>query len=309
MFEFACAHEVLRGPPPDLEMDWYELTIASETGRAVSTTDGLTVVVAAGLEAFTDAEMVVVPGWRQGPVPDAVASALRASHSRGARIVSICNGATALAAAGLLAARRASTHWRYAEQLKSEDPSVEVDVRSLYVDHGDVVTSAGAAAGLDMLLHLVRLDYGIEAANKVARGLVVPFHREGDQAQFIPRPVLAADDVRLARAIAFARNNLHRALRVAELADCAAMSVRTFHRSFSKTFGMNPQAWLSLERVSAAQSLLERADLGLAQVAEAVGFSGPDAMGLYFKRELGIAPGAYRRSFKDRDAGAAVVAE
>src|SRR5215467_416563 len=187
-FEFGIAVEVFGLPRPELDVQWYRFRVCSFEPGPVRATGGFLLYAAAGPAALRWADTIIIPGWRgdDEQPPDALLRALRAAHRRGARLVSICSGAFVLAAAGLLDGKRATTHWRYVDQLKARFPNVQVEPDVLYVDEGSILTSAGSAAGLDLCLHLVRLDYGAEVANSVARRLVIPPHRDGGQAQYIP---------------------------------------------------------------------------------------------------------------------------
>jgi AraC family transcriptional activator FtrA len=205
-----------------------------------------------------------------------------------------------LAAAGLLDGRRATTHWRYTERLGILYPSIRVEPDVLYVDEGDIVTAAGSAAGLDMMLHLIRRDHGGRICNLVARRLVIPPHREGGQAQFIMRPVPPVRNSRLAEVIAYLRANLAKPHRVQDLARMAAMmSERTFFRRFREAVGVAPMDWIASERVAAAKDMLEEGQLSVEQVAEACGFGAPETLRYHFRRAVGQTPAGYRRIFFD----------
>ncbi|HEY8581313.1 MAG TPA: helix-turn-helix domain-containing protein, partial [Capillimicrobium sp.] len=231
---------------------------------------------------------------------------LRAAHARGARVVSICSGAFALAAAGLLDGRVAATHWRYADELARRHPEVRVDRHVLYVDDGDVLTSAGSAAGIDLCLHLVRRDHGAAVANHVARRLVVAPHRDGGQAQFIEQPVAAfapADGgAAVARTMAWALERLDERLSLEQLAAHAHLSPRSFTRHFRRATGTSPARWLLDQRVQASLALLESTDTPVEQVGAAVGIPSPAAYRRHFARAMGVAPAGYRRAFRQRAA-------
>lgn len=236
-FETGIVTEVFGLPRPEFDVGWYELTVCAETPGAVRLVGGATLHTGHGLDAFAAAGTLIVPGVADvhaDPSP-ALTDALRAAHRRGARIVSICSGAFALAGAGLLDGRRATTHWRYADLLARRHPAVRVDPDVLYVDDGDILTSAGSAAGLDLCVHLVRRDHGPTIANAVARRLVVPPHREGGQAQFIEAPVPGdPEDDRLAASMSWALANLSAPITVDRLARRAHMSARTYLRHFAR---------------------------------------------------------------------------
>src|SRR4051794_32913999 len=233
-FESSIVIEVFGLPRPELGVPWYALSVCAAT--PVRTVGGLEVRAPYGLDRVAQAQTVVVPGVADvhGDVPDELVQALRSAHERGARIVSICSGALALAQAGLLDGRRATTHWRYATVLRERFPLVQVDPDVLYTEDDGVFTSAGSAAGIDLCLHLIRLDHGATVANAVARRLVVPAHREGGQAQFIEAPVTAdPDDDAVARSMTWALQNLGSPISLSGLAQRAAMSPRSFSRHFA----------------------------------------------------------------------------
>jgi AraC family transcriptional activator FtrA len=237
------------------------------------------------------------------PVAPALIGALRAAHDRGARVVSICSGAFALAAAGLLDGRRAATHWRYAGELQRRHPAVAVDADVLYVDDGDVLTSAGSAAGIDLCLHLVRRDHGAQVANHVARRLVVSPHRDGGQAQFIEAPVAPAPAPDpIARTMGWALERLDQPLTLPAMAQHAHLSPRSFTRHFRRATGTSPARWLLDQRVRASLELLEASALPVEHVGAAVGIPNPAAFRRHFARAMGVAPASYRRAFRTRQA-------
>jgi transcriptional regulator GlxA family with amidase domain len=245
---------------------------------------------------------VVVPAWKNveddRPPPELI-DALQRAHRRGARIMSVCSGAFALGHAGLLDGRRATTHWMYAERLATMFPSVEVDPRVLYVDEGDILTSAGTAAGIDLMLHVVRLDHGADVANTVARRMVVPPHRDGGQAQFVELPVApSADEDPLAGVLGWMLEHLDEPLPVEELAQQAAMSPRTFARRFRAVTGTTPHQWLLSQRILLAQRLLETTDDPVEWVAQRCGFGSAGALRAHFQRATSTSPLAYRRTFR-----------
>jgi AraC family transcriptional regulator, transcriptional activator FtrA len=297
-FELGVVVEVFGLERPELDVEPYELAVCAPRPGPLRAVGGFALDVEHGLEALRVADTVVVPAWPRlaDAVPAEVAAAVRGAHDAGARVVSICSGVFVLAAAGLLDGRRAATHWRHAALLRERHPRVAVDERVLYVDEGRVLTSAGSAAGIDLCLHLVRCDHGTAVANAVARRLVVPPHRDGDQAQFIERPVPPPGDDRLGRALAWGREHLGEAT-VAALAREAFMSPRTLARHVRAATGMSPQGWIAAERVRAAVALLEGSDAGIEEVAHAAGFASAASLRKAFARELGIAPAAYRRAF------------
>ncbi len=300
-FELGIVTEVFGLPRPELDVDWYDVTVCAPApevamlGRAVIRTPY-------GLSAFASGDTLIVPGVSDvhaQPSPELVA-ALRTAHRRGARIVSICSGAFALAGAGLLDGCRAATHWRYAELLARRYPSVTVDADVLYVDGGQVLTSAGSAAGLDLCLHLVRADHGAAIANAVARRLVISPHRSGGQAQFIEAPVVAeADDDRIVRTMEWAMSHLDTAITVDELARRAHMSTRSYLRHFRQCSGTSPMRWLIERRVQASLELLEATDASIEEIASATGFATATTYRHHFNAAMRTSPTAYRRSFRD----------
>ncbi|MFF1478428.1 GlxA family transcriptional regulator [Streptomyces sp. NPDC058301] len=298
-FELACAAEVFGAVRPDLP-DAYTFEVCTERPGPVPTTVGCPMLVEAGLGALETADTVVVPGWQPvgGAVPEAVLDALRAAHRRGARIVSICTGAFVLARAGLLDGRRATTHWRRTDQLATEHPEVEVDPDVLYVDHGDVATSAGSGAGIDLCLHLVRTDHGAAHAARIARSMVLPPHREGSQLQYAAPPVPArAADESLAPLLEWADARLHTPLTLDRLAAHAGLSGRTLARRFNGQLGVSPGQWLLRRRIDAARVLLEETGLPVEAIATRVGLASAVNLRRRFRTALGTTPGAYRRTF------------
>lgn len=297
-FEFGCAIELFALDRPELDVSWYEYAICGAEPGPLRAMGGLVVQVPHGLEVLERADTIVIPGWRDigEPPPPFLADALRRAWARGARICSICSGAFVLAHAGLLDGRRATTHWRYRAQLLASFPSIDVDPVSLYVEDGRIVTSAGSAAGLDMLLHLVRSDFGADVANRVARRLVVPAHRDGGQAQIVPRPVPDEGRNRIAHLLDWLRENLRAAHTVPSMAMEARMGARTFQRRFKERTGLAPLAWLVRERVGLAAQLLEsRPELALDSVAELSGLGSPESLRRHFRAHGLASPARYRR--------------
>jgi AraC family transcriptional activator FtrA len=251
------------------------------------------------MKRLASAGTIMVPGWRgvDTPVPLQIIEALRKAYSRGARLLSICSGSFVLAATGLLDGRRATTHWRYAEALQRCFPRIQVDPAVLYVDEGQILTSAGSAAGLDLCLHLIRRDYGPAAANQVARRLVIAPHRDGGQAQFLERPVDACERGSLAALMDKLRSRLHKPLSIANLARLAAMSERTFMRRFRAATGMTPGEWITRARVDRARELLESSALPMDQVAMRAGLGTSATLRHHFRRKVGVSPAEYRKRF------------
>lgn len=306
-FEMGIVTEVFGLRWPDLERSWYDLRICTEDAEPVGMVGGARLHTPYGLKEFARADTIIVPSVKDhtAPVSAELVAALRQAYRRGARVVSICSGAFALAAAGLLDGRRATTHWMYADALRSRYPRVRVDSAPLYVDGGGVFTSAGCAAGLDLCLHLVRNDAGAAVANAVARRLIVPPHRDGGQAQYIESPV-AVDktDDRIAQSMTWALEHLPQTLTIAGLADQAAMSPRTYLRHFSRCAGTSPIRWLITQRVQASLELLETTETPIEEIATAVGFDTAVTFRHHFRQAMHTSPAAYRRTFHSPASGA-----
>lgn len=284
----------------------YELVVASTEPGPVASSTGLALVATHGLEACCEAGTIVVPGISEHATPPGgtVLDALRAAHERGARLMSICTGAFVLGFAGLLDGRRATTHWHSAPELAERFPAVQVDPDVLYVDEGQVLTSAGVASGLDLCLHVIRRDHGAAVAAAMARRTVVAPHRDGGQAQFVRRPIGTAPADALPRAAgleptrAWAVERLAEPLDIAALARHASVSERTFARRFREETGTTPGRWLTDQRVAAAQALLERTDLPVEDVATQSGFGSAASLREHFARRTRTTPTAYRRAFR-----------
>lgn len=298
-FEFGCAVEIFGLPRPELGEHWYSfVTCAADAGemRAIG---GVKVTAEADLSVLATAGTVIVPGWRGADAmpSDELIAALRAAHAAGARLVTICSGVFVLAAAGVLTNETVTTHWRYADQLQAMYPRLTVDANVLYVDAGQILTSAGSAAGLDLCLHLVRRDFGPRVANQVARRLVMAPHRNGGQAQFIERPLQTHADDRLADVIARLGERIHEPFTIASMARIAAMSPRTFMRRFRDATGRSPADWLIDARLERARELLEETELSVDEIAERSGFGGSATLRHHFRRKMALSPLAYRARF------------
>jgi transcriptional regulator GlxA family with amidase domain len=279
------------------------VTCTPEPGE-VSTDADFTVNVPQGPQVLGDADTVIVPAavedyrpQQRGRLSPLVKAAL-AEVPTSARLASICTGSFVLAAAGLLAGRRATTHWKSCAELAALYPEIDVDPDVLYTDDRRVLTSAGVAAGIDLCLHMIRSDHGAEIANTVARGTVVPPHREGGQAQYIDRPVPDSDDSSTAAARAWAMEHLGESLTLEDLARQTATSVRTLTRKFRQETGMTPMQWLGQQRLQHARRLLERTDEPVDRIAAEAGFGTGTAMRQHFREALGVSPRAYRNTFR-----------
>ncbi|MFC5884314.1 helix-turn-helix domain-containing protein [Kitasatospora sp. CM 4170] len=305
----ACA--VFGIPQPDLADRWYRLRLCAETPDAAPPPRppggfGFSLRAEYGWDALAGADTVIVTsvpdacvtGERE--VPPALVAELRRAQRAGARMVSLCTGAFALAAAGILDGRRATAHWSHTADLARRHPAVTVDDSVLYVDDGTVLTSAGVAAGLDLCLHIVRTDLGAHVANQLARRLVVPAHRPGGQAQFVDLSVPVADDDGLAPVLQWATENLERPLTVDDLARRARMSPRTFFRRLQAATGTTPLQWLLNQRLARAQSLLEATDLPVEQIGERSGLGSATNLRRHFTARVGVSPTDYRRAFAAR---------
>jgi transcriptional regulator GlxA family with amidase domain len=277
----------------------YDYTVTAAAPGVIRTDAGLPIVVEAGLDRLSAADLGIVVCWDQTAVlpPAPVLDALRAIAERGGRVLSQCTGAFVLAAAGLLDGRRATTHWKWAAELASRYPAVSVDPGVLYVADGPVITSAGTAAGIDACLHLLRLEHGTAVANAVARRMVVPPHRDGGQAQYVPVIVSNAEDpANLAAVQQWALQHLDEPISVDDLAARALMSPRNFARQFAARTGTTPHQWLIGQRISRAQELLEHTGEPVERVAAECGLT-PLMLRRHFARRCGTTPQAYRRTF------------
>jgi AraC family transcriptional activator FtrA len=298
-FEFGCTVELFALERPELGVEWYDFAVCAAEPGPVRAMGGVTVEAPHDLALLARAATIVIPGWRDPDEtpPAALLDAIRAAYHRGARLCSICSGVFVLAAAGVLDGRQATTHWRYADRLARRFPEIEVLPDHLYVDSGQVITSAGSAAGLDMLLHLVRRDHGARIGNLVAQRLVMPPHREGGQAQYLPRPMAHDEEGRLSKLMEYVRAHPAEDHDVASMAARAAMSPRTLQRHFQEATGFAPVEWLLRERVAVAKDLLEATDLSLAHIAGQAGFGSEESLRHHFRRLAATSPLAYRRQF------------
>lgn len=287
----------------------FDFALVSEDPGPMRLDTGILITVEEGLDRLAASDLIQIPSWGRGPGPDdaiarpspAVIEALCTAFDRGATIASHCSGAFVLGYAGLLDGRRATTHWELAESLATTFPLVTVDSDVLYVDEGQIVTGAGTAAGIDLCLYLIRRDYGAKAANALARGMVVPPHRDGGQAQFIATPVATcAGDDPLRGLLQWMRGHLAEELSVPVLARRVLMSPRSFARHFRAATGTTPHAWILAQRLAAAEHLLESGADSVEHIARAVGFGTAAGMREQFLRRRGVSPQAYRRTFATR---------
>ncbi|MER7936194.1 MULTISPECIES: helix-turn-helix domain-containing protein [unclassified Streptomyces] len=296
-YELSVATEVFGADVTQIVDPWYDFFLCGsgpvQVGRFRVEPDR-------GLDHLAHADTVIVPGWADaGSAPPAdLVEAVRAAHAAGARVASLCTGAFVLGAAGLLDGRRATTHWAHTQDLARRHPAARVDPDVLYVDNGDVLTAAGKAAAMDLCLHLVRLDHGSAVANKIARRLVVPPHREGGQAQFIATPVPAPGNHPLDELFPWTLERLDQPLSVEDLARQARMSTRHLGRHFKHLTGTTPLRWLHTQRIRRAQELLETTDATVDTIAVAVGMGTATTLRRHFHRSVGVPPDTYRRTFR-----------
>ncbi|HUQ40144.1 MAG TPA: helix-turn-helix domain-containing protein [Acidimicrobiales bacterium] len=307
MFELAVPCEVFGIDRPELHDPWYSHVVCAPHPGDLETGQGAVLRTTHGLDDVVTADtVVVVPPLMAGPDPQArpeTIEALREAYGRGARMLSLCTGAFVLAEAGLLDGRPATTHWMHATEMARRYPKVRVDPRVLYIDDGQVLTSAGTAAGIDLCLHVVRCDLGAEVANAVARRMVVPPHRDGGQAQFVDLPVASsASDDPIGMALGWMLERLDRAITVEQAAHRVGMSPRHFARRFREVTGTTPLQWLLSQRVLLAQRLLETTDLSIEVVATRCGFGSAAGLRSHFQRAVSASPVSYRRTFRQATA-------
>lgn len=298
-FEFGIAVEIFGLPRPEFDFPWYQHRIVSVDASPMQVSEGIQIVSRFGLDSLSEAQTIIIPGWRNRAEtpPQALLDALCEAHQRGARLVSICSGVFVIAAAGLLNGKRATTHWRYTDELANRYPEIVVDANVLYVDSGQIITSAGSAAGIDACLHLIGRDYGTHIANIVARRLVIAPQRAGGQIQFIPSPVAQKPRDEIAPLLDWALQNLHCHLSVRQMAQQALMSERTFLRRFSEALGMTPKAWLLQAKMNLARELLENSHLLNEQIMERCGFGSMESFRAAFRKSVGVSLSTYRKTF------------
>jgi len=299
-FEFGVAVEIFGLPRPEMGDDWYQFAVASVDDGELRATGGIRILADGDLGLLETADLVVVPGWRglDEPVPEALCQALRAAHARGCQLLSICSGVFVLAASGLLDGRKATTHWRYTQALKTRYPAITVVEDVLYQDEGDILTSAGSAAGIDLCLHVVRRNYGMEVANRVARRLVIPPHRDGSQTQQLSRPVAQLrESQRLGQLFDYLHQHPAVSHTVESLALRVGMSQRTFLRRFQDATGTTPARWLLTARLQRAKDYLENSRLSIDNIAEQTGFGQSATLRHHFRQQFALSPAQYRKQF------------
>ncbi len=308
MFEFAVPHEIFGIDRSDIVDPWYDLRLCAAEPGPLRTAGGLQLGITHPLSALREADTVLIPALSRAaqvsPPPELVAEVRRA-HADGRRVVSICTGAYVLAAAGVLDGRRATTHWMNAVDFRHRFPAVQLDPAVLYVDEGDVLTSAGTGAAIDLCLHILRVDLGAAVANEVARRMVVPPQRDGGQSQYVRPPVRPhRTDDSLGPVLDWALRRLDQPLTVAQLATQAGTSSRTLARRFGEEVGTTPLQWLLQQRVRLAQELLESTDHPIELIAERAGFGTAPNLRRHFQRTTSVSPHTYRHVFRHRAAAA-----
>lgn len=299
-FEFGVAVEIFGLPRPELGDNWYRFAVAAVDEGELRATGGIRIMAEGGVELLEQADTIFVPGWRgaQMPVPETLCQALRQAHQRGCRIISICSGVFVLAAAGLLNGRKATTHWRYTDQLRARYPAIEVLEDALYYDEGRVMTSAGSAAGIDLCLHVVRTDFGRDIANNVAQRLVVQPHRDGTQTQKVTAPVARSRESQsLGKLFDFLQQQLAVSHTVESLARHVGMSPRTFLRRFAESTGTTPARWILQARLRRAEEMLTQSRMNIDVIAEKIGFSHASALRHHFQQHYALTPGQFRKKF------------
>lgn len=306
MFEYALAHEVFGLDRTAYSVPLVDFTACAETPNVplqTNGTDSVQITPSHGLDRLVTADLVVVVATSARSFSPAVLDALRTAHQRGATLLTVCSGVFVLAATGLLAGRTVATHWQSADELRAAYPELHVDDSVLYVDEGDIITSAGTSAGIDACLHLVRRELGSAIANRIARRMVVPPQRDGGQRQYVEVPVPECTADSLAPLMGWVMERLDQPHTAGSLARQAMMSERTFARRFAAETGTTPHKWLCSQRVLAARALLEDSDLGIEQIAGRVGFTSAVVLREHFRRTLGVSPQDYRKRFAGSPVG------
>jgi len=299
IFEYAITHEIFGLERPEMGDDWYRFSTASIEAGPLKSQGGFEVEPQGGPELIEQADIVVIPGWKgpNAPVPDGLTKLLRKAHARGATLASICSGAFVLAASGLLDGQTVTTHWRYADAMRAKFPAVTVDETSLFSQYNNIYTSAGSAAGIDLMIELVRRDFDAEAANSVARRIVMPAHRSGGQAQFLERTVPPQLGGSIAPIMDRVRANISQSWSIATMAEGSNMSRRTFERRFVEATGSSPGEWLISERIEATKDLLTESNRPLEEIAAAVGFGSAHVLRQRFKQKVRLTPTQFRQRF------------
>ncbi|PHQ68038.1 MAG: AraC family transcriptional regulator [Robiginitomaculum sp.] len=296
--EYSIAIEIFALPRPEYT-PWYDCQIVAADNKPIRGLGNIFIDAEKNLEQLSDADLIIIPGWRGVDrfVPPDLKQALLKANQRGARIASICLGVFVLAACGLLDKHKVATHWKFVDALRERFPDVFVDPNVLYIDSGDILTSAGSAAGIDLCLHIVRTDFGVERANEVARRLVVPAYKDDGQSQFIVRSVGREYKGNVAKLMDVIREELGQDWNIGRMADVCNTSPRTLQRKFRDATGLSPHAWITRERVELVKELLETTDLNIEQIAGVAGLKTPETLRHHFKRVTGTCPTKFRSKF------------
>lgn len=297
-FEYSLAVEIFALSRPEHD-DWYDFHVVGVDSGPIRGLGNVAIEPDGDLSCLDGADLIIIPGWRGADkqIPTALREALITANKNGTRIASICSGVFVLAQCGLLDEKEATTHWRYVDELKEMYPNIKINPDVLYVDSGLILTSAGSAAGFDLCLHIVRQDYGVKAANLVARRLVIPAHRDGGQAQFISRPLPRAYHGNIAPLLDMIRESLDEGWEIERMADAAHTSARTLQRRFKDATGHSPHSWLTMERIELAKDLLETTHMNIQQIADVTGLKTPETFRHHFKRITGASPTRFRSKF------------
>ncbi|MEO9327150.1 GlxA family transcriptional regulator [Gordonia aurantiaca] len=299
LFEFGVVYEVFGVDRSDDGVPEFDFRVAApDPSQPLPVGRGISVQVSHTLAECRDVDLVAIPGGKtDGDHPEEILETVCAVVDNGGRVLTVCSGAFVAGAAGLLDGRRCTTHWRYGDELARRFPAAKVDTDVLFVDDGPVTTSAGTAAGIDASLHLVREAWGPGVANKIARRMVVPPHRDGGQRQFVDMPMPTCSDEGFGALLAWLLEHLDRDITVDDMAVRMHMSTRTFARRFVDEVGVSPRRWLTEQRVLAAKNLLESTDVPVEEVARLVGFASATLLRHHFAASVGVSPLVYRHRF------------
>ncbi|MCF6274282.1 MAG: transcriptional regulator FtrA [Robiginitomaculum sp.] len=297
-FEYSIAVEIFSLERPEFSA-WYGCQIVAVDEQPIRGLGNIVIQAGKDLTQLADADLIIIPGWRgvDKMVPPDLKQALIDANQKGIRIASICSGVFVLAECGLLDKHKVTTHWKYVDALSERYPDVSINQDVLYIDSGDILTSAGSAAGIDLCLHIIRTDFGVEYANEVARQLVVPAHRDGGQAQFILRPVTHEYRGNVAILLDTIREELGQEWKIGRMAEICNTSPRTLQRRFRVATGLSPHSWITRERVELAKDLLETTDLNIEKIAEITGLKTPETLRHHFKKITGASPTKFRSKF------------
>lgn len=297
-FEFSMAVEIFALDRPEFS-HWYDCQIVAVDDKPIRGLGNIIIDAKKDLSKLTDADLIIIPGWRGADrlVPSDLKQALIKAHQSGVRIATICSGVFVLAQCGLLAGHEVTTHWKYVNAFRERYPDITVDPDVLYIDNGDILTSAGSVSGIDLCLHIIRKDFGVELANEVARRLVMPAHRDGGQAQYIARPISHDYRGNIAKLLDAIREELGDDWKIARMADLCNTSPRTLQRKFRNATGLSPHSWITRERVELAKDLLETTDINIEKIAEITGLKTPETLRHHFKRITGASPTKFRSKF------------